>query len=1206
MYDNYSKLIRFGLLLIGIHLLCAPLVAQVMSLGSGQWNQSSTWSSGTIPTASDHVIIQENHIINHSGSAARFASLTINASSGGNNSDGELRFARNRAVNGPGEINNYGKMIIQDALRLNVNLNNYGILLYQEGRLRGNTNSGVTLTNWGLVQLEVSNRNITHVSFVNKSGARFRKLGTGDMIISDFINESGGLVSSSNGNSLSFDGTLVNSGAFQIDGRLYFEEASISWNSGSSLSGSGILTILGDNLMTGTSDFVPDLFIIEIDVVSGLFGGSNQSLVIPSNTYLDTYDQAILTGFSSIQMNGEFYLFGTTYLGSDLINRGSVEYVAGDLFGNLNNGTLFTNFGIVNVSNWNAQIVDVSFLNKSGASFNKTFSNNQDLPDFVNEAGGIVTTDANSFTFTGNSTNDGEIDSDGLVYITGLMEGKGDFSGNIRTLGSGVLSPSCMSFSNNYFHRGVYQVDIQGVNPCLDFDQIQIAGNLNINAFTEVLSVNIGSYVPPTGSLFTIAKSSNVIGTFNIIDPPLPPDWSVLYDIPSNGDVSLQYTGPSQPMQFRVETAQACANSTVVIPVNVRDFQAVANYQGSITYDPAELTFISASNPHPDVINTFGEPGVGNVPADAITYAWYEPNGGTLNLADDATIMELTFETVPSASSGLSSVSINGNAIPLGYSIDVNAISLLAPSTLIGGVDIEADPPTVSTVPSLSVTLDPNGQANITVNDIDNGSSDPCGIASLSLDQSSFDCNDVANSPITVTLTATDINGNSASATSNVNVIAEPNIAVSGEARTETSTNLVNGSGTLIPLVDFDLSGDDGPQMSNGTSFSLLVNPCDPVNEISAERINDASPNGIDVQDAIDVVKHFLFIQPFNSPYKFIAADVNDTESINVLDAFQIMRRFLGITTSFIDPISGNSGGVWTFVPKAYSFPNPTVPWGFDTQISLLNVNSPLAGQDFIGVKLGDVNNSWDLAPNRLSAPQDSMTLLLEEGKILEKERLLVAVRLKGEEVAGLQFTLEWNNEVLEFEGIESGDGGWIFNSQQTDDGRLAGAWIDLNGGAQRFDGSETAFFMTYRRLEEDGQQADFKLSHDITATQARDKEGKRMGISLQSSRSTNLTSHVLQKEQALGLFHLQNIPNPFKESTSIQFHLERRTELDLVIYNVMGQKVWERRGMYEAGMNQLLWDGKSDKGSVLSAGTYLLKMNGSGAEGFLKIQKSK
>ena len=70
-------------------------------------------------------------------------------------------------------------------------------------------------------------------------------------------------------------------------------------------------------------------------------------------------------------------------------------------------------------------------------------------------------------------------------------------------------------------------------------------------------------------------------------------------------------------------------------------------------------------------------------------------------------------------------------------------------------------PPTVITK-SITVQLDGSGNASILPSDVDNGTTDNCGIANLSLDKSSFTCADIP--AVIVNLTAVDVNGNNASA----------------------------------------------------------------------------------------------------------------------------------------------------------------------------------------------------------------------------------------------------------------------------------------------------------------------------------------------------------------------------------------------------------------------------------------------------------
>ncbi|MFN8297139.1 MAG: HYR domain-containing protein [Chitinophagales bacterium] len=69
----------------------------------------------------------------------------------------------------------------------------------------------------------------------------------------------------------------------------------------------------------------------------------------------------------------------------------------------------------------------------------------------------------------------------------------------------------------------------------------------------------------------------------------------------------------------------------------------------------------------------------------------------------------------------------------------------------------------------LTVDLNVAGAGSITANQVNNGSSDACGISNKSLDNSSFNCSNVGNSN-TVILTVTDANGNSSTCSSTITV----------------------------------------------------------------------------------------------------------------------------------------------------------------------------------------------------------------------------------------------------------------------------------------------------------------------------------------------------------------------------------------------------------------------------------------------------
>jgi hypothetical protein len=84
-------------------------------------------------------------------------------------------------------------------------------------------------------------------------------------------------------------------------------------------------------------------------------------------------------------------------------------------------------------------------------------------------------------------------------------------------------------------------------------------------------------------------------------------------------------------------------------------------------------------------------------------------------------------------------------------------------------IPVNDDP--IIKVKNITVYVDAAGHVSITPGQIDDGSSDPDGISSITLNKTNFSCADIATSPNTVTLTVTDVNGNSMSANATVTVL---------------------------------------------------------------------------------------------------------------------------------------------------------------------------------------------------------------------------------------------------------------------------------------------------------------------------------------------------------------------------------------------------------------------------------------------------
>lgn len=106
-------------------------------------------------------------------------------------------------------------------------------------------------------------------------------------------------------------------------------------------------------------------------------------------------------------------------------------------------------------------------------------------------------------------------------------------------------------------------------------------------------------------------------------------------------------------------------------------------------------------------------------------------------------------------------------------------------------------------------------------------------------------------------------------------------------------------------------------------------------------------------------------------------------------------------------------------------------------------------------------------------------------------------------------------------------------------------------------------------------------------------------GITLVSRNAENLefefnpTPVAKPKKELPATFSLsQNHPNPFNPSTLIEYALPQDAEVNLVIYNILGQKVKILVNEFQtAGFRSVEWDGTDDRGSITATGIYFFKL---------------
>ncbi len=66
--------------------------------------------------------------------------------------------------------------------------------------------------------------------------------------------------------------------------------------------------------------------------------------------------------------------------------------------------------------------------------------------------------------------------------------------------------------------------------------------------------------------------------------------------------------------------------------------------------------------------------------------------------------------------------------------------------------------------------------------------------------------------------------------------------------------------------------------------------------------------------------------------------------------------------------------------------------------------------------------------------------------------------------------------------------------------------------------------------------------------------------------------------------------PNPSAGNTEIKFTLPQKSEVDIQVIDISGRLVWETKGTYRAGNHRVVWNGRSNSGTRVASGLYIVR----------------
>ena len=203
----------------------------------------------------------------------------------------------------------------------------------------------------------------------------------------------------------------------------------------------------------------------------------------------------------------------------------------------------------------------------------------------------------------------------------------------------------------------------------------------------------------------------------------------------------------------------------------------------------------------------------------------------------------------------------------------------------------------------------------------------------------------------------------------------------------------------------------------------------------------DIALNGVSTFDLVLISKHILNVESFQHPWQYLAADVNNSNTVTTFDIALIRKLILGLVDTF------PQNTTWRFISSDCVLPPLPLPLACIGNVSF---NMPLGSIypdfNFFGIKMGDINGSALTNSAQSPATPRNMAKLLasdvvsEPGETLEVPFYLDASGYR----LGMQLALGVDPSKFEITGLDAPNlpgfdaSCWTYNNQS---GALALSW---------------------------------------------------------------------------------------------------------------------------------------------------------------------
>ncbi len=318
--------------------------------------------------------------------------------------------------------------------------------------------------------------------------------------------------------------------------------------------------------------------------------------------------------------------------------------------------------------------------------------------------------------------------------------------------------------------------------------------------------------------------------------------------------------------------------------------------------------------------------------------------------------------------------------------------------------------------------------------------------------------------------------------------------------------------------------------------------------------------NGVSTLDLIAILKHLLGIKLLDSPYQLIAADATNNGHISVADLIEIRRLLLDIIPAYTKNTS------WRFIDAHYEFPDEDNPWSqvFPESMTFDPILDHMRHMDYIGVKVGDVNNSASLIQSEDIDVRsgDALELVVNDDYVEAGEIVEIPISvMQYQALTGYQFGLRFDPSKATFVSVTFPTQSFLSEEwvglSNVDQGLITSLWYESR--ARDVESGQVLFNLVLRTTQKTRVAELLSLQALPLAAEAYRGDDEIVPVRL----SINGTKAPLD----FAVF--QNKPNPFTEGTIIPVQLPEAGIAVLEVYTYEGKMVYRQTKAMNLGYNE-------------------------------------